>query len=318
MNETQNNNNKSIKTLQTELKGKIAQMISDWISKRNLQSDDVKSLLHILCPKCKQDIDDALSQKNTVRLKEIITNSIYNEMTCFLSEECKIKRLYDENEHFNSIIIILPDGDRYYLEVKGAHIEKKNDKFMYLEIDIDEQQKKVSFQDCKKFLNISFIKDQQSKTIEIVDLVGNLQKTLTVERKEEATLDSCFDFVKTLSFCEMEIYQQNFKDGIPYMTNKMNQDSLPSKQTIIKAMQKAQKAVEGIRNNKGEEKKDKGENKTNKQEREELQNLKEGEGEESNVGPKLEGVDDGAKKKINNHGICDSLKDCCTKFCSIA
>ena len=102
------------------------------------------------------------------------------------------------------------------------------------------------------------------------------------------------------------------------MTNKMNQDSLPSKQTIIKAMQKAQKAVEGIRNNKGEEKKDKGENKTNKQEREELQNSKEGEEEKFNAGLKLEGVDDEVKKKINNHGICDSLKDCCTKLCSIA
>ena len=36
--------------------------------------------------------------------------------------------------------------------------------------------------------------------------------------------------------------------------------------------------------------------------------------EESNIGLKLEGVDDVVKKKINNHGICDSLKDCCTKF----
>ena len=45
---------------------------------------------------------------------------------------------------------------------------------------------------------------------------------------------------------------------------------------------------------------------------------KENIGEESNVWLKLEGVDDGVKKKINNHGICDSLKDCCTKLCSIA
>ena len=124
---------------------------------------------------------------------------------------------------------------------------------MYLEIDIDEQQKKVSFQDCKKFLNISFIKDQQSKTIEIVNLLGNWQpKILTVEQKEEATLDSYFDFLKTLSFCEMEIYQKNFTDGIPTMTIEINQDNLPSKQTIINAMKKAQKAVEDIRNNKRE------------------------------------------------------------------
>lgn len=31
--------------------------------------------------------------------------------------------------------------------------------------------------------------------------------------------------------------------------------------------------------------------------------------------PILEGTDNEVKKKINNHGICDSLKDCCTKFC---
>ena len=252
------NDNKSIQILQTQLKVAIEQMISNWISKRSLQSDDVKSLLHILCPKCKQDIDDALSQKNTDRLKEIITNSIYNEMTGFLSEGCEITRLYDENERYNSIIITLPDGNRWFLEVKGAHIEKQNKKFMFLEIDIDEQQKKVSFQD----LNISFIKDKQSTAIKILNLCNLQWKILTVEQEEEAALDSYFDFVKTLSFCEMEIYQKNFKDGMPTMTVEMNQDNFPSKQTIINAMKKAQKAVEDIRNNKEEEKKDKRENST--------------------------------------------------------
>lgn len=270
MNETQNNDNKSIKILQTQLKGEIEQMISNLISKRNLQSDDVKSLLHILCPKCKQDIDDALSQKNTNRLKEIITNSIYNEMTGFLSEGCEITRLYDENEQYNFIIIKLPDGNRMYLDVMGAHIEKRNEKFMFLEIDIDEQQKKVSFQDCEKFLNISFIKDKQSKAIRILNSCNLQWKILTVEQEEEKELDSYFDFVKTLSFCEMEIYQKNFKDGMPTMTTNMNQDNFPSKQTIINAMKKAQKAVEDIRNNK-EEVKIKKENK--KDER----NKKEGE-----------------------------------------
>ena len=214
-------------------------------------------MLHILCPKCKQDIDNALSQKDTNRLKEIITNSIYNEMTGFLSEGCEIITF---PEFFS---INMPNNNRYFLEAKGAHIEKNNEKFMFLEIDIDEKRKKVSFQDCEKFLNISFIKDKQSKTIEIVNLLGNWQpKILTVEQKEEATLDSYFDFLKTLSFCEMEIYQKNFTDGIPTMTCTMKQDDFPSKQTIINAMKKAQKAVEDIRNNKEEEKKGKRENST--------------------------------------------------------
>ena len=268
MNETQNNDNKNIKTLQTQLKVEIEQMISNWISKRISQSYDVKSLLHILCPKCKQDIDDALNQKNTNRLKEIVTNSIYNEMTGFLSEGCEITRWYDENEPCNFIIIKLPDGNRMYLDVRGAHIEKRNEKFMFLEIDIDEQQKKVSFQDCEKFLNISFIKDKQSKAIRILNSCNLQLKILTVEQEEEKELDSYFDFLKTLSFCEMEIYQKNFKDGIPTMTVKMNQDNFPSKQTIINAMKKAQKAVEDIRNNK-DEVKNKKENKKNEEDKRE-------------------------------------------------
>ena len=246
------NDNKSIQILQTKLKGEIEQMISNWISKRNLQSDDVKSLLHILCPKCKQDIDDALSQKNTDRLKEIITNSIYNEMTGFLLEGCKITRLYDENEQYNSIIIKLPDGNRCYLEVKGAHIEKRNEKFMFLEIDIDEQQKIVSFQDCEKLLVTSFIKNKCDKFIRIENGYNLQVKDFDVKQEEEKELDSYFDFLKTLSLCEMEIYQKNFKDGIPPMTVKTNPDDFPSKQTIINAMKKAQKAVEDIRNNKEE------------------------------------------------------------------
>ena len=260
--EKYSNDNKSIQILQTQLKGEIEQMISNWISKRNLQSDDVKSLLHILCPKCKQDIDDALSQKNTDRLKEIITNSIYNEMTGFLLEGCEIIKLYTEDESYNSIIIKLPDDNRCLLEVKGAHIGKRNEKFMFLDIDIEKNGKKVSFQDCEKFLYVSFIKDKHSKTIGILNSCNLQSKILTVEQEEEKELDSYFDFVKTLSFCEMEIYQKNFTDGIPTMTVKTNPDGFPSKQDIINAMKKAQKAVEDIRNKKEEEKKDKRENST--------------------------------------------------------
>ena len=73
-----------------------------------------------------------------------------------------------------------------------------------------------------------------------------------MKQEEEKELDSYFDFLKTLSFGEMEIYQKNFTDGIPTMTIEINQDNLPSKQTIINAMKKAQKAVEDIRNNKRE------------------------------------------------------------------
>ena len=58
--------------------------------------------------------------------------------------------------------------------------------------------------------------------------------------------------MKDIEINEMEIYQKNFTDGIPTMKAEMNQDNLPSKQTIINAMKKAQKAVEDIRNNKEE------------------------------------------------------------------
>ena len=211
MNETQSNNNESIKTLQTELKQAIQQTISNWVNEQNLKSDNAKSLLHILCPKCKQDIDNALSQKDTNRLKEIITNSIYNEMTGFLSEGCEIITF---PEFFS---INMPNNNRYFLEAKGAHIEKNNEKFMFLEIDIDEKRKKVSFQDCEKFLNISFIKDKQSKAIRILNSCNLQLKILTVEQEEEKESSEFKAKQKLKNYC------LKLNQNIPDIQLKINQ-----------------------------------------------------------------------------------------------
>ena len=167
-------------------------------------------------------------------------------MTGFLSEGCEIITF---PEFFS---INMPNNNRYFLEAKGAHIEKQNNNFMFLTINVNEQLEEVSFQDCKKFLITSFIKDECGKSIRICNGNTLQTKTLAVKQEEKKELDSYFDFLKTLSFCEMEIYQKNFTDGIPTMTIEINQDNLPSKQTIINAMKKAQKAVEDIRNNKRE------------------------------------------------------------------
>ena len=228
--------------------------------------------------------------KVTIKIYKNVGNE--KQYTISLNEEGKVQSITKKGEE--------TDNNKYYKdEIKKLLYRDKINKHLTenIEYELDEEQGKV-WNEIQSFLKTKIEEnkvEEYSKNNEEQEQKEEEENNEINKRKREEL--------------------QNSKEG----EEEEKSNAGPIFEGVDNKVKK--KEEENINNQEKEQelKTKEGENKeTNKQEREELQNSKEGEEEKFNAGLKLEGVDDGAKKKINNHGICDSLKDCCTKFCSIA
>ena len=219
------------------------------------KNDNFKKFLYILCPNHNTDIDDAINNSNKNELQSIIQESIFNEL----------KGLFSLKKD------IIVEGDDISVKIHDEAY-KKNYMFLLQNNEPTSIDRSLSGMNGilhrvdtqEELINIyPFSLNKKGSKLEVQYYDGSI-KTYDLTKEEEF-----FDFTKTLSMSEVEVYLSVLKkiltekreSNAPNDTTKDTKDVNLNKEEIINAMKDAQKAVEKDRNPQKEKKIKKNKNK---------------------------------------------------------
>ena len=264
-----NNKNKSLEELQQELGDKIEELeiftkINKYISpiynilpdKNNYDKLKIlKDFLHKLCPKNIEEIDKACDGGQFERIKQIIENSIYNEMKDFLQEGYEIFQGYNlcSDQDFidkHSIKILDQLGKEVYrieFDIEKLDVVRSNKNGF-----ISSQDKECVHISCFENTDNQTVRNyvmykKNNERLEFMSLDDNPPKNEVLVTQSDTP--KYFDFATQVSGKEVQIYLDvvqkeltTHKEGLKeWQTDQLEKN-------IINVMKKAQEAVERYRN----------------------------------------------------------------------
>ena len=215
----------------------------------------LKDFLHKLCPKNIKEIDKACDSEQFERIKQIIKNSIYNEMKDFLQEGYKIRQ---ENNLCS---------DKDYIKKHSIKILDQLGKEVYrIEFDIEElgvvRSNKNGFissqgKDC---VHISCFKNTDDRTVSNFVMYKKNDKRLDFRSLDDnyqqnevpatqSDTPKYFDFATQVSGKEVQIYLDVVQEELKTRKEDLKEERKDQlEKNIINVMKKAQEAVGRYRN----------------------------------------------------------------------
>ena len=239
---------------------------------------------------------------NKERLKKIIVDSIYDELNAFFQSSdaiCTSKNCIDINRNEISTSV---NCDKHSVS------RRANDAYFGYVPEKDS----YAFSDYDKQLYIKTCDDNNEEIL--IHYYGSKLKQKITDNNLKKSAKECLVFLKSVSLAELEMYYQTFTKNI----TQTKEEELPSHETIISAMQKAQKTVEKMR--KKEENKEKEDKKEAKEENKEEENKAKEEKKDDNTeiiskDIKKEEEEEENKEDDNNNCKCCGFDLSCLKSC---
>ena len=196
-----------------------------------------------MCPKHINEIDKVINKTpiDTNELKKIIVDSIYDEFDAVLQQ--------DYNNIIATPISIDVDGNEISTSVnceKHSVSRRANDAYFGYVPEKDS----YAFSDYDKQLYIKTCDDNNEEIL--IHYYGSKLKQKITDNNLKKSAKECLVFLKSVSLAELEMYYQTFTQNI----TQTKKEELPSHETIISAMQKAQKTVEERKKKKKKKKND--------------------------------------------------------------
>ena len=239
----------NIEDLQTSLKNKINEMpiIANYDKKRLTEK-----FLSRLCPNQKNEILSAINESNDNKVKEIISNTIFNKLNAVLEKGCQIRSTQ------NQIEVVTKNNQKYIFDINVYNEnddEEKNidHKSPYNLSQYGHPNGTIIIGDeylsiTTNYYKIKYQKDTTTNNDEFsIDVSGTTSGTEKVKFKVTKQ-DIPFDFLSSLSCREMNDYLSTL-DSLLYYTehpspNRPQEKKQLTKEVVISIMQKAQLKIQ--------------------------------------------------------------------------
>ena len=239
-----------IEDLQTSLKDKINKMpiIANYDEKRLTEN-----FLSRLCPDKKNEILSAINESNDNKVKEIISNTIFNKLNSVLEKGCEIRSTQDQIEVVTKTHDMYENNQKYIFDINynRNNDEEKNidNKSPYNLSQYGHPNGTIIIGDeylsiTTDYYKIKYQKDTTTNNDEFnIDVSGTISGTEKVKFKVTKQ-DIPFDFLSSLSCQEMNDYLSTL-DNLLYNTehsspNRPQEKKQLTQEVVISIMQKAQ------------------------------------------------------------------------------